>query len=106
MATGHCSRASARKRYRTIGGGVIVAGLVGLSQAALGDASSQDASANIIAAHIANQGFRCEPPRWAQRDKQGSKPLGASWFLHCSNTTYRVMLIPDKAARVVSYPLP
>lgn len=54
----------------------------------------------IIAAHIRMQGFACEKPLNAERDRERSKPDEPVWLLKCENATYRVRLIPDMAAQV------
>jgi hypothetical protein len=55
---------------------------------------------------MAKRNFHCAPPRRANLYKQASNPHGLVWFLHCGNTSYRVTLIPDRAAHVVEYPPP
>ena len=54
----------------------------------------------IIAAHIRMQGFACEKPLNAERDRERCKPDEPVWLLKCENATYRVRLIPDMAAQV------
>lgn len=54
----------------------------------------------IIAAQIRKQGFACERPLRAEADRERSKPNEAVWVLRCQNATYRVRLIPKKAADV------
>jgi len=67
-------------------------GLIAISQA--GDA------ANIISDQIRRQGYPCDEPRQAERDRQASRPNEMVWVLRCANAAYRVTLIPDMAARV------
>ena len=54
----------------------------------------------IIAAHIRMQGFTCDKPISAERDRAASKPNEAVWHLKCEDQNYRVRLVPDMAADV------
>jgi hypothetical protein len=63
-------------------------------------AAAEEKPAEIIAAHIRTQGYACENPLGAQRDRKASKPNETVWTLRCSNGTYRVRLVPDMAASV------
>ena len=54
----------------------------------------------VIATQIRRQGFACEKPISAERDRERSKPDEPVWLLKCENNTYRVRLIPDMAAQV------
>jgi hypothetical protein len=54
----------------------------------------------IISDHIRRQGYACDEPREAERDRAASRPNETVWILRCGNATYRVTLIPDMAARV------
>lgn len=55
---------------------------------------------DIIAAQIRRQGFTCDNPKSATRDREQSKPGEAAWILQCETETYRVKLIPNLAAKV------
>ena len=63
-------------------------------------AAEQETPKDIIAIQIRKQGFPCQRPQSAERDRELSKPDEAVWVLRCENVTYRVRLIPDMAARV------
>jgi hypothetical protein len=63
-------------------------------------ACAGEAPKEIIAAHIRQQGYRCDAPKIAKRDPHASRPDEAVWILTCSNARYRVRLIPDMAAVV------
>jgi hypothetical protein len=63
-------------------------------------AAEEERPAEIIAAHIRMQGYECEKPLGAQRNRRASKPNEAAWTLRCSNAVYNVRLIPDMAAHV------
>jgi hypothetical protein len=54
----------------------------------------------IIAAKIRLQGFACDKPVSAERDRAVSKPNDAVWLLKCEGQNYRVRLIPNMAADV------
>lgn len=54
----------------------------------------------VIAVQIKKQGYTCNHPEKATRDKQRSKPHQAVWLLICESGTYRVRLVPDMAAHV------
>jgi hypothetical protein len=58
----------------------------------------------MLAAQIRTQGFTCEKPLGAMRDKKRSRPDRAVWVLDCSNAIYRVTRAPDMAARVEPLP--
>jgi hypothetical protein len=58
------------------------------------------APATVIAAKLRTQGHACRGTLLATRDRRASRPLGAVWDLRCSNATYRVRLIPARAAKV------
>ena len=55
---------------------------------------------DIIATQIRKQGYKCDKPQSAERDRAASKPDQAVWVLHCVGATYRVRLHPDMAAQV------
>ncbi len=63
-------------------------------------AAAEEATPEIIAAHIRTQGFACDNALHAERNREASKPDEPVWILRCSNATYRVRLIPDMAAKV------
>jgi len=63
-------------------------------------ASAQETPAQIIAAHVRQQGYGCDKALGAERDPQASRPDEAVWTLRCNNATYRVRLVPDMAAKV------
>ena len=61
--------------------------------------AAEEMSAEIIAVQIRDQGYPCDKPLSAKRDEKLSTPNEAAWILKCE-TTYRVRLIPDMAAKV------
>ena len=54
----------------------------------------------MLATQIRLQGFTCDKPLGAVRDKKRSRPDYAVWVLKCSNATYRIGRAPDMAAKV------
>ena len=56
--------------------------------------------AETLAAQVRLQGHHCNEPLSATRDTELSKPNEAVWVLKCANATYRLMLIPNMAAKV------
>lgn len=55
---------------------------------------------DVLAAQIRAQGYRCEPPLRAKRDAKRSKPDRPVWILKCGESTFRIRLDPDMAAKV------
>jgi len=55
---------------------------------------------SIVATQLRVQGYACEEPSTATRDRRASRPDEVVWILRCKNADYRVELIPDMAARV------
>ncbi|MFA5951586.1 MAG: hypothetical protein WC807_15005 [Hyphomicrobium sp.] len=64
------------------------------------DADSSEQPKNIIADQIRRQGVPCTDPVRAERDVKLTRPNEAAWTLQCKEGTYRVILIPDMAAKV------
>jgi hypothetical protein len=62
--------------------------------------TAQETPQSMLAAQIRTQGFACDKPLGAIRDRQRSKPDHEVWVLKCSNATYRVGRAPDMAAKV------
>jgi hypothetical protein len=63
-------------------------------------ASAQENPAEIIAAHIRTQGYRCNQPKGAEHQLGVSRPNEQVWILQCESGAYRVRLVPDLAAQV------
>lgn len=57
-------------------------------------------AAGAIAAQIRRQGYVCVGVASAQRDPAASTANQTVWVLKCENGTYRVRLVPRKAAVV------
>lgn len=75
---------------------VLIVGLITTSGAR--SAPAQEDPKNIVAAQVRAQGYTCDSPKSARRDKDGSRPDEAAWILECENTTYHVRLVPHRAA--------
>ena len=63
-------------------------------------AAEEETPKDVIAVQIKKQGYTCNHPEKATRDKERSKPDQAVWLLICESGTYRVRLVPDMAAHV------
>ena len=97
----HSRRGSATLRFMTASRAAWwVSALAGLICAAPLGAGAQENPADIIAAHIRQQGYACNDAQQAIRNRRASRPNEAAWILRCDNATYRVRLIPDMAAHV------
>ena len=93
--------AGAGMTFRLVQRRVICIAAVAVAAALLTTPSiAQENPAEIIAAHIRQQGFACENALDAQRDHKASKPNETVWTLRCNNGTYRVRLVPNMAAGV------
>jgi hypothetical protein len=60
--------------------------------------AQEEKPAEIVAAQVRTQGFRCEQTLGAERVSTVANE--ATWILRCSNATYRVRLTPNMGARV------
>ena len=63
-------------------------------------AAEGETPGGIVATQVRKQGHTCEDPVRAQRDAERSKPGETVWLLECKSTSYRVRLVPKKAAKV------
>jgi hypothetical protein len=66
-----------------------------------GGAAVAETPKEIIAAQIRMQGFACDKPVSAERDRAASRPNETVWLLKCEDHSYRVRLVPDMAADVL-----
>lgn len=65
------------------------------------NASAAGSGAAIdLAAQVRGQGFPCEKPQSAEKNKKASRPNEEVWILKCENASYRMTVIPDMAAKV------
>jgi hypothetical protein len=58
----------------------------------------------MLAAQIRLQGFTCDKPLSAVRDRKRSRPDRDVWALRCNNAAYRITRAPDMAAKVEPLP--
>ena len=63
-------------------------------------AQDQSTALTIVADQVRSQGFRCNNPSSAERIAAESIPNETVYLLKCEGITYRVVLIPNQAARV------
>ncbi len=70
------------------------------AQPATATLAATETPQGMLAAQIRMQGFACDKPLGAVRDKKRSRPDHAVWVLKCSNATYRVSRAPDMPAKV------
>jgi len=61
---------------------------------------NSETSKDVIATQIRSQGFSCNQPMTAERDRLASIPDEGVWLLQCEDGSYRVRLIPHMAAKV------
>jgi hypothetical protein len=59
-----------------------------------------DTPKQSLAAQIRAQGYVCDQPLRARRDRHLSRPGRADWVLTCNNARYRILLDPGMAAQV------
>ena len=74
---------------------ILTSALIGMSYTCNAQTPADD-----VAAQIRIQGYRCDQPVTASRDRRRSKPDSAVWILDCRNATFRVRLDPTMAAHV------
>ena len=67
--------------------------------AALSAAAGEARTAEIVANQIRKQGYACDAPLSADRDKEHPNDRGG-WILKCDGVTYHVHLVPNRAAKV------
>jgi hypothetical protein len=63
-------------------------------------AFAQDTAKGLLAIQARSQGYVCNSPVSAKRDKKLSRPDAAVWILRCEHNSYKMRLTPDMAARV------
>lgn len=78
---------------------IVVRALLALSTCCWGlaGAHAQESPKDIIAAHLRLQGYACDTPKSARRDRRASRPDEAVWMIDCRNARYRVRLVPNMA---------
>ena len=61
---------------------------------------AQDNVTAIVADQVRSQGFPCNNASSAERLDAESTPNETAYLLKCDGATYRVVLVPDQAAKV------
>src|SRR5262245_17396624 len=74
---------------------VTVAVKTGAAQPSTG---AQETSGDALAVQLRRQGHRCDVPVSAEQDAGRSRPDSAVWSVKCANASYRMRLVPDRAA--------
>ncbi|MEH2513330.1 hypothetical protein V1291_004684 [Nitrobacteraceae bacterium AZCC 1564] len=83
-----------------LGAAAVLSGTPAQTQQGTAAQIAAETPQTMLAAQIRLQGFTCDKPLSAVRDKKRSKPDHAVWVLRCSNASYRISRVPDMAAKV------
>lgn len=62
--------------------------------------NTKETAADVIVRQLRKQGVACQGSASAERSPENSKPNVTAWVLKCENATYRVRLVPSRAAEV------
>lgn len=87
-----------RHMYKALGLLVLATTMSGLTPSLA--QAARETLQTMLAAQIRIQGFACDKPLSAIKDRRRSKPDHGVWVLKCSNATYRINRAPDMAAKV------
>ena len=60
----------------------------------------EETAKGIVATTVRSQGYSCENPKRAIRDRTASSPDRAAWVVECANATYRVRYDNDLPAEI------
>jgi hypothetical protein len=88
------------KSKQTILSGIVLTGLLSLIEGAQAQAVNTAASAEVLADKVRSQGYSCDRALSAERNAEASRSDEAVWVLKCTNSSYRMRLVPDMAAKV------
>lgn len=55
---------------------------------------------DLLASQARDQGFACNQPKAAHMDADLSKPNAKVWILECEQATFRMIVVPDMAAKI------
>lgn len=55
---------------------------------------------DLLASQARDQGFACSQPKAAHLDATLSKPNAKVWILQCEQATFRMIVVPDMAAKI------
>src|SRR3954470_20139792 len=93
----NCFLGSGRMPSVTAG---ILAGSLATGLALTTAARAQSDATRIVADQVRSQGFTCDNPKSAEHDAAESSPNETVYLLQCEAATYRVILVPDQAAKI------
>ena len=74
---------------------VAVAVKTGTAQQSVG---AEETPGDGLAVQLRRQGHRCDAPVRAEQDTERSRADSAVWNVKCANSSYRMRLVPDRAA--------
>jgi hypothetical protein len=57
-----------------------------------------------LAAQVRARGHACETPLVARKDHHRSRQGHDDWVLTCNDARYRIVLVPNRAARITPIP--
>jgi hypothetical protein len=60
----------------------------------------EETAKDIVATTVRSQGYACENPKRAVRDRAASSPDRAAWVVECANASYRVKYDNDLPAEI------
>lgn len=83
--------------------GVVVA-LAFPSALAQASRSPRSTPKQSLAAQVRERGHACETPLVARKDRLRSRQGHDDWVLTCSDARYRIVLVPNRAARITPIP--
>ena len=66
--------------------------------------ATEETLQSMLAAQIRSQGYVCDQPLGARKDKKRSRPDHGVWVLRCGDANFRVSRAPDMAAKVKPLP--
>jgi hypothetical protein len=93
-------RSEKMKSKQTVLSGIVLTGLLSLIEGAQAQAVNTAASAEVLADKVRSQGYSCDRALSAERNAEASRSDEAVWVLKCTNSSYRMRLVPDMAAKV------
>jgi hypothetical protein len=88
------------KSKQTVLSGLVVTCLLSLVEGAQAQAVNSATSTEVLADQLRSQGYSCDRALSSERNTQASRADEAVWVLKCTNSSYRIRLIPNMAAKV------
>jgi len=80
--------------------GLVVTGLLSPVEGAQAQAVNTATATEVLADQVRSQGYSCDRALGAERNAEASRADEAVWVLKCTNSSYRMRLVPDMAAKV------